>query len=407
VVLFSDGEDHAGSWESAVLRLRAAGIVVHAVAIGDAENGHPIPGASGAEMLTYRGAPVLSQRVDQGLAAIAEATGGAVVPLGLAAADLGDLYLKRIEPVARQKRLVFRPTERAEQYGWFVLAALVLGLFASWPWRGGREVRPHRLAGPAALVGLLALVAGAARETERPNDRVSAAQWVEAGRLAYGAGRWPEALAAFERASTLEPGAAVPRYDVAATLFQMERYADAQDAYTEARSRAGAALRTKIDFALGNAALALGDATGAIARYDACIASRSAGSDLDTVRRDAAENRRFALEAARRNSPPSEGGDSSLPAPKPGRPPSGGPDQERSQRGSSEGGTNPDVATAGPSRPGRRGTGAAGGSGPAPPEPGSPEEQLESALERVRESRRHRLPEPPPSRSTGDDRKDW
>ena len=73
------------------------------------------------------------------LAAIAEATGGAVVPLGLAAADLGDLYLNRIEPIARRKRLVFSASERAERYGWFVLAALGLGLAGSWPRHRGRE----------------------------------------------------------------------------------------------------------------------------------------------------------------------------------------------------------------------------------------------------------------------------
>jgi Ca-activated chloride channel family protein len=383
------------------------GIVVHAVAVGDAENGHPIPGGAGEAALTYRGAPVLSRRVDQKLAAIAEATGGAVVPLGLAAADLGDLYLKRIEPVARQKRLVFRPTERAEQYGWFVLAALVLGLLASWPWRGGRELRPQRLAGRAALVVLLTLVAGAARETDRARDRLSVAQWVEAGRLAYSAGRWGEALAAFERASALDPGAPVPQYNAAATLFQMGRYAEAEDAYTAARRRAGEALRTKIDFAQGNTALALGDVTGAIAHYDACLASRSPGSDLDAVRRDAAENRKFAVESARRSVPSSEGGEGSSPAPKSGRPPSEGPDQDRAQRGSTGAEASQDVMNAGQSRPGRRGPGGAGGSGPAPPEPGSPEEQLESALERVRESRRHRLPEPPPPHAAGDGRKEW
>jgi Ca-activated chloride channel family protein len=144
VVLFSDGEDHVGSWESSVERLRASGIVVHAVAVGDSETGHPIPGLPGEKPLTYHGVPVLSQRVDRALAAIAEGTGGAVVPLGLAAADLGELYVKKIEPVARQKRLVFHPTERAEQYSWFVLAALVLGLLASWPWREGPR-------GPAAM----------------------------------------------------------------------------------------------------------------------------------------------------------------------------------------------------------------------------------------------------------------
>ena len=195
VVVFSDGEDHVGSSAAAALRLREAGIVVHAVAVGDAEHGHPVPLASrGGEPSSYNGAPVLSRRSDAALAAIAEATGGAVVPLGLAAADLGDLYLNRIEPVARQKRLVFRSSERAERYGWFVLAALGLGLTGSWPGHRGREPRAGRLLRRVGLLALVGLAAGAAKEPGENKAAMTAALAVETGRTAYGAGRWAEAL---------------------------------------------------------------------------------------------------------------------------------------------------------------------------------------------------------------------
>jgi hypothetical protein len=40
-------------------------------------------------------------------------------------------------------------------------------------------------------------------------------------------------------------------------------------------------------------------------------------------------------------------------------------------------------------------------------EEGAAEERLESALERVRESRRHRLPDSPPPVTGGDGRKEW
>jgi Ca-activated chloride channel family protein len=254
---------------------------------------------------------------------------------------------------------------------------------------------------------LLTLVAGAASEPDRAHEGRDAASVVEKGRTAYAAGRLAEALAAFEHASALEPGNPVPRYDVAATLFQMERYAEARDAYTQARSRAGAALRTKIDFALGNNALALGDVAEAIAHYDACIASRSVGADVEAVRRDAAVNRRFAVESARRTPSPPASGDASSPAAKSGRPPLEEGDEDRSQRGSSRSGTSRDATIPGSSRPDRRGPGGAGGSGPAPYGEGSPEEQLEAALTRIRESRGHRLPEPPPPPATGDGRKEW
>ncbi len=406
VVVFSDGEDHIGSFNAAAARLRDAGIVVHAVAVGDAENGHPIPLGRGEGSLAYAGAPVLSRRIDAALATIAEATGGAVIPLGLAAADLGDLYLKRIEPVARQKRLVFRASERAERYGWFVFAALGLGLGGSWPGHRARGLRVGRWFHRAGLLGLVGIAAGAAvKEPGESEATLTTAKAVEKGRSAYRAGRWPEAFMAFEHAVAMEPRAAVPRYDVAATLFQMQRFADAADAYSQARQTAGAVLRTKIDFALGNTALALGDVTAAIAHYDACLASRTTGSDLDAVRRDAATNRRFAVESAQRRATPPRSGDGSSTAPR-----SGSSGSERDNEGATDGG-GPALAEGaeGPNSPtpGRRGRGGAGGSGSASPEGDSPDERLDSALKRVREARHHRLPESPPQPPSRRDRQEW
>jgi Ca-activated chloride channel family protein len=407
VVLFSDGEDHGGSADTMAQRAGAAGVVVHTVAIGDAEHDHPVPLPGGEGTLSYRGAPVRSRRTDTALAAIAEATGGALVPLGLAAADLGELYLQRIEPVARQKRLVFRPSERAERFGWFVLAALVLGLRGSWQGHHRREPRaglPLRLVGLVVLVGV-GVNAGAAKQTGDQTVGATLAQAVEAGRNAYGSGRWADALAAFERAAALDPRAAVPRYDIAATLFQMERYAEAADAYALARAGAGAALRMKTDYGLGNTALALGDVPSAIAHFDACLASQAPGADLDSVRRDAAANRRFAVESAQRNPAPpsSERGSPTARRPRPPQSDHEDPSPREAHAPGQTGGAD----GAGQGTQGRRGKGGAGGSGAAPPDTGSPEDRLDSALERVRESRHHRLAESAPPDPSRTDRKEW
>ncbi len=56
IVVFSDGEDHAGRRDATIERLGAAGIVVHAVAVGDAEHGHPVPSGRGKGSLSYQGA---------------------------------------------------------------------------------------------------------------------------------------------------------------------------------------------------------------------------------------------------------------------------------------------------------------------------------------------------------------
>ena len=65
-------------------------------------------------------------------------------------------------------------------------------------------------------------------------------------------------------------------------------------------------LRTKIDYALGNTALAEGDIPGAIRSYDDCVASTARGAALDAVRRDAAINRSFALEQPQSLSAPED-----------------------------------------------------------------------------------------------------
>jgi Ca-activated chloride channel family protein len=411
IVLFSDGEDHAGTWDATVARLRGAGVIVHAVAIGDTDRGHPVPAGRGAETLRYHGDPVLSRRSDRPLAAIAETTGGAFVPIGLAPANLGDLYSRQIEPVARQKRqaFAFRASERAERFSWFVLAALAMGLLASRPGVGGRRSPRGRLLHRVGLLVILTLVS-AMGVGPRQDLMTTAAEAVDAGRAAYDARRWADALAAFERAIALDPAAAVPRYDAAAALSQLGRPAEALEHYRQARIRtpAGAALQTKIDYSLGNTALALGDVAGAIAHYDACITSTARGSDLDVIRHDAAINRRFAKESARSSSaPPAPGPEEGSSPPPRSRPP--GQDDPNTRRSRSG-----DSATAGGTGDSRgvtqrRGAGGAGGSGMAPQKAGTPEERLDAALERVRESRGRRLPAPPVADDATDlgNYKDW
>ncbi len=388
IVVFSDGEDHAGTWGAAFGRLRDSGAVVHAVAVGDDARGHPVPSGRGSGTLSFRGSPVLSRRSDAALEGLARATGGAIVRLGLASGDLGPLYLARIAPGERRAREATRPPERAERYGLFVLAALAIGLVGSYP-RRGRWPGPRRLVAAAALAAI-----GASAQGGTPREAVAE------GRAAFAAGRFDEALAAFERAVALDPGGAVPRYDAAAALFRLGRFPEAMARYGEARERADRRLRTKIDYALGNTALAQGDPLAAIRHYDACLASTAPGADLVAVRRDAAINRRFAEEKARRpprrptriasrrprpiaRGPASRAGGGTTGAPPARRPPAG--------RGTSR----PRIA-AGPGR---------GGTGPAPPRPGSPEARLAAALDDIRDARRRRIAEEAPP--ADEDRMDW
>jgi Ca-activated chloride channel family protein len=411
VVILSDGEDHPAAWPAALARLRERdpGVVVHAVAISDQANGHPVPlrprSGPGFEPLRYQGEVVASRRTDLALEAIATATGGAFLPLGLATADLGRLYRERIEPVALARRAGSRGSEPAERYGVFVLAALGLGLAASRP--GWHRSGPGRGGVFLAALAAVTATAGAGPQAGRlggPSDAASPARLVAAGRAAFDAGRFHDALVAFTQAAARAPSDPIPRYDVAAAAFQLGLYAQAFDDYSAARPRADAALRTRIDYALGNTALALGDLAGAIRHYDDCLASTAPGPPLDEVRRRAAANRKFVEDLTRQVSQPSGSG----PAPRPSGRPKGGDASGEPGPGDRTAPPPPGLGDGStpPSAPRRGPGGGAGSARSTPPAPGSLEDRLDSALENIREALHHRLDEPPAAEESRDTR-DW
>ena len=459
IVVFSDGEDLADRWRSRLDRLREQNVLVHAVTIGDPDQGHPVPSGTGDKPLVYGGETVLSKRSDAALDAIARETGGAVIRMGLTSADLGTLYRTRIEPAVHRRAEIPRIADLAERFPFFLVAALSCLMAGCWPpgrgwsWRGGWLWRGvwswRRRAKDLGRVSLALVLAGVVTGAGQPpgglrvvagglwavftgppssgvRDPVrseSAAESVARGRTAYETKGFDEALAHFEAAARLAPNAAVPQYDAAAVLFQLGRYKEAGQRYLEARRLADSFLRTKIDYALGNTALALGDVPGAIQYYDECIASTARGESLDAVRRDAAINRDFAYQQAQSPSvPQGQGSDDPSASHKPDRrkdPNSrdGGEDPgagDEPETGPSAGGAGPEDDAdkpAGRDRPprNRRRMGGAGGSRSTPPSPSaeSPENRLDAALENIRAAQSRRLPDEPPPASTKDDRRDW
>ncbi|WP_165250551.1 VWA domain-containing protein [Paludisphaera soli] len=405
VVLFSDGEDHEGRWERPLDRAIAKGVVVHTIALGDAESGAPVPSGKPDGPLIHQGETVVSKRDDAALGAIAERSGGAAVRLGLATADLGLLYRERIAPVAMAHRRASRAGERPERFPLFLALAVGILIAACRPGdRGGRPRSAPRNAARAAVFGLVAMTQFGAGGPA-PGG---VAELVARGRAEYDAGRFAEALAAFDEAAAKVPASPVPAYDAAAALYQLGRLPEALARYEAAREPADVALRTRIDYALGNVAVGLGDLPGAIRHYDSCLASRAPGEALDVVRRDAAENRRFALEQLRAAlSRPDED------APSPDAPPDAAPRASDAQQDEGPGddpdGDSRDDEAADPQgsdRPSPRQGGGAGGDAPAPPG-ASPEERLDAALDQIRDARKRRLPDEQPPDETRAGGKDW
>jgi Ca-activated chloride channel family protein len=403
VVLFSDGEDHVNAWKSALERVATQGVVVHTVAVGDAEAGHPVPsgsrpgGGGGSESIQYKGQVVLSKRIDAPLEAIANETGGAVLRLGLASTDLGALYRDRIEPEVRARRSSSLVGEPAERFAVFLLAGLTFLLFGFWP----RRAR-LRLPSPWLMVPFVVLVIVSGSGA----DEQSAGRLVEDGRVAYNAGRYDAAADLFEKALQLRRDDAVLHYNTAAALFQLGRFDDASRHYLEARDRADAGLKTKIDYALGNTALSQGDFVEAIRHYDNCLGSTVRGAAFDAVRQDAEINRAYVVEQAKRSLTPPD--DPSDPTSKPSEPKkSSGKNGDRSgQPSPGNSGSAPGQNPGDPANPGPRGTGGAWGSGPTPPEAGGAGDQLAKAMENVREARKRRIDPPSAAAGTGDS-KDW
>ena len=380
IVVLGDGEDPsrpdaADRARKAGVRARLAGVDVHAGSVG-VESGSTIPSGSG--VLRYQGKTVLSRRDDAPLKALAEASGGTFLPLGPTARDLGPFYRSKIAPTARARREVARPNQRVERAGALILLAAVLALLGD---------RPRRVRWPLLLLGLTA-VPGA----DRPGE--TARQAVEAGRAAYAAGDTAAALIAFDRAISLDPEGPIPRFDAGAALYRLARPAEAAARYREAhaRSRKNTLLRMKVDYALGNTALALGDAAAAIASYDGCLGSTDRSPATRSLRADALANRRFAEQHLPR--PPASPPEARSPGPRPADPPPGADPKTAESDAPPTGGPASPTST------------PPGGAARSPSRASTPEGRLAEAMDNLRAAARRRPAEPPPPAGPSDGR-DW
>ena len=191
----------------------------------------------------------------------------------------------------------------------------------------------------------------------------------------------------------------------------MKRYREAIDHYRVARERADDGLRMKIDYALGNATLAMGGSREALKYYDSCISARVFGSTYESIRSDARMNRLFAIRQADRLPDEPDKGDSGGSGSRsqgdgpevPGKPSPSNPNGDST--GSKPSSSDHDGGS--PSGKSAARSGGAGGSGSSATNSAlSPRTRLAEAMEDLRESLQRRIAdEPNPTKAASG--KDW
>jgi Ca-activated chloride channel homolog len=255
VLVISDGEalEEGTAVRQAADRARRAGVVVHTLGIGTPTGGYvPDHDPRTGEQVGFKrwqGELVVS-RLDEGLLRdLADRGGGRYFHLtGIGAASSVIAEIRGMQRVGTS----YTRVERADRYALFAaLALLLLALDAALA-RGLATPRPAALASArlALLVMLLPLVTGfAIGDLERGNRH-------------YRAGRYVEAIEAYENA--LRRGKASPElhYNLGTALLALGRHAEAEAQFVRALESVEPALRQRAYYNLGNRFLGAGRAGG-------------------------------------------------------------------------------------------------------------------------------------------------
>lgn len=323
ILLVTDGEDQTGEWQAEADACREAGIVLVPVGVGS-EGGGLIPRPDGdGYVKDASGAVVLSRYDPNTLAALAERGGGTFLSMGTGGLDLRRLrgLLQRLRERELEERRIAAYEER---FVWpLALALLLLAAREAWrPWRRpaagsgrlrlGRRRRalpataaaagagsgpgpaaaaraarpggapPPRGAAAAALALVLAaaFAAGASASVVAPL-RPAGAEAADRGRELFAAGRYEEALQAFESARALNPEDARLTLAVGAALARLGRRDEALREFARARGQAGSdELRAEGLYNEGTVRLAGDDAAGAVKALRQALALTPSAADV-------------------------------------------------------------------------------------------------------------------------------
>ena len=136
IILITDGDDLAGKALEAATKAKEKGVAVFTVGFGSSE-GAPVPSATDKKQaLNYQGQEVVSKLNNSLLREIAETTGGAYVPVGLANVKLGDLYRNHLSRISARDLEESSQRRYVERYQIFLFPAVLLFLAVAFLSRG-------------------------------------------------------------------------------------------------------------------------------------------------------------------------------------------------------------------------------------------------------------------------------
>jgi Ca-activated chloride channel family protein len=251
VVLVSDGEalEDLSAVHAAADRAARAGITIFTIGVGTA-SGARVPDLDAAgDRIGYKidesGEVVVSRLDEDLLRAIAGRTGGAYFALDDASST--SRLLSALGGVARTESDTGRRVEPRERHAVLIGLALLLilidGLIELRRGRTGgalRSVRFARAARTAALIPLFLLTSA------------SGLGDIERGNRHYRAGRYAEAVEAYESALRDGSDSSELRYNMGTALLQLGRYEEAEQHFREALDAVDPDLRERTFYNLGN-----------------------------------------------------------------------------------------------------------------------------------------------------------
>lgn len=351
IVLVSDGEDHAGTFQQEAQALADQGIVLYTAGVGTPEGAllyELNPAGQRLPKIDANG-PVISHLNEENLRAIAQIGGGDYAHLdGSSTTALLGIRndLARLDQTPLGSETTDIPVER---FQYFVAAALVL-LLLSWftpsrlPRLSLRWLRRRRPR-PVLAALLLAVLIGACGE-----DALRARN--EAANDLYETGSYAEALAAYQELIAERPDIDEFSYNAGNALNRLGSYERAIAETQRALPPLNPALGADTYYALGNHLLALQRLEEAYVAYRNALL-------LDPADQDAKYNLEFVLLAVQQRDNPEQ--------PQPGDQPSQGQGEGTPPAGD---GQQPGEGTAEPGATGQPGEGSAAGEGTPTPGPG-------------------------------------